>query len=60
MIKVRQLLLKNIGPFDEQIFDFSVEENHPDIHIFTGSNGTGKTTILHAIASEFDYLRKHS
>jgi predicted ATP-binding protein involved in virulence len=56
MIKVRQLFLKNIGPFAEETFDFSVEEEKPDIHIFTGPNGCGKTTILHAIASEFDYF----
>ncbi len=56
MIKVKQLYLKNIGPFVEQKFDFSVKVGNPDIHIFTGSNGSGKTTILHAIASEFDYF----
>lgn len=56
MINIRQLILKNIGPFAEQKFDFSVTKGQPDIHIFTGANGSGKTTILHAIASQFDYF----
>ena len=58
MIRVSQLKIKNIGPFKEQVFDLSVEKGYPDIHIFTGTNGSGKTTILHAIASEFDYFEK--
>jgi predicted ATP-binding protein involved in virulence len=54
MIKIRQLVIKNIGPYQEQSFDFEIKEGHPDIHIFTGANGTGKTTLLHALASAFD------
>jgi predicted ATP-binding protein involved in virulence len=56
MIKISQLIIKNIGPYDEQSFDFSIQKGHPDIHIFTGANGTGKTTLLHALASTFDYF----
>jgi predicted ATP-binding protein involved in virulence len=56
MIRVKQLHLENVGPFSAQDFDFSVEKGHPDIHIFTGINGTGKTTILHAIAAMFDHF----
>ncbi|HEX2900259.1 MAG TPA: AAA family ATPase, partial [Bacteroidia bacterium] len=56
MIRVKQLHLENVGPFKAQDFDFSVEKGHPDIHIFTGINGTGKTTILHAIAAMFDHF----
>jgi predicted ATP-binding protein involved in virulence len=59
MLKVRQLFLKNIGPFSGETFDFSVQADNPDIHIFTGPNGCGKTTILHAIASEFDYFENN-
>jgi predicted ATP-binding protein involved in virulence len=58
MIKLSQLVLKNIGPYQEQTFDFSIQTGHPDIHILTGANGTGKTTILHALASAFDYFEK--
>jgi len=55
MIKVSQLYIQNVGPFEGETFDFSVEEGHPDIHIFTGQNGSGKTTILHGLASNFNY-----
>jgi len=54
MIRLGNLHIKNVGPFEEQEFDFDVEKNHPDIHIFTGANGTGKTTVLHALANVFD------
>lgn len=58
MIKISQLALKNIGPYKDQLFDFSIQKGHPDIHILTGANGTGKTTILHALASAFDFFEK--
>lgn len=55
MIRLGKLEIKNVGPFEDQKFDFDFdkENNHPDIHIFTGANGTGKTTILHALANVF-------
>ncbi|MEO0041458.1 MAG: hypothetical protein RL329_906 [Bacteroidota bacterium] len=56
MLKISQLVIKNIGPYQEQKFDFSTQTGHPNIHIFTGANGTGKTTLLHALASAFDYF----
>jgi len=56
MLRVSQLFIKNIGPFSKEIFDFSIQKGHPDIHIFTGQNGSGKTSLLHAIASSFDLL----
>lgn len=59
MIKISQLVVKNIGPYKEQKFDFSIKTGHPDIHIFTGANGTGKTTLLHALASAFDYFENN-
>ena len=56
MLKVQRLRINMVGPFSEENFDFSVEDGKPDIHIFIGPNGTGKTTILHSIASAFDYF----
>lgn len=50
MIRLQKLHIQNIGPFSSQEFDFGVAPGDPDIHIFTGINGTGKTTILHGIA----------
>ncbi len=58
MIKISQLVVKNIGPYQEQTFDFEIKKGHPNIHILTGANGTGKTTLLHALASAFDYFEK--
>jgi len=59
MLRVSQLYLSNIGPFEKEQFDFLVEENHPDVHIFTGPNGSGKTSMLHAIASSFDFFENN-
>ncbi len=56
MIRVSQLYIQNVGPFKGQKFDFSVEDGHPDIHIFVGPNGSGKTTILHGLAGNFNAL----
>jgi len=56
MLKIKKLLLNNIGPYKNQNFDFSVKKGDPNIHIFLGANGTGKTTILHSLASVFDYF----
>ncbi len=58
MIKISQLYIQNVGPFEGETFDFSVEEGHPDIHIFTGINGCGKTTILHSLAASFDHFEE--
>jgi len=56
MIRLGNLHIKNVGPFEEQEFDFHFDKDkdHPDIHIFTGANGTGKTTILHSMADIFN------
>ncbi len=56
MLRIRKLTLKNIGPFTNEELDFSIKPGHPDIHIIVGPNGTGKTTILHSLASTFDYF----
>ncbi len=58
MINIKQLVIEKVGPFEKEKFDFSIQNGEPNIHIFTGSNGTGKTTLLHAIASAFDYYEE--
>ncbi|HEY0458882.1 MAG TPA: AAA family ATPase [Pyrinomonadaceae bacterium] len=54
-MKIRKLQLKNIGVFDDETIEFQPcpAEDKAEIHIFTGENGTGKTTILMALASLF-------
>lgn len=55
-MKIRKLHLKNIGVFDEQeiVFQPCKAKDKAEIHIFTGQNGSGKSTILMALASGFD------
>ncbi len=53
-MRIRKLYLKDIGPFDEVEFEFKPQEKgKAEIHILTGPNGSGKTTVLHALASIF-------
>jgi predicted ATP-binding protein involved in virulence len=62
-MKIRSLHLKGIGVFKEETISFPEKKDKElaEIHILTGQNGTGKTTILQALASsvssiaEFDY-----
>jgi predicted ATP-binding protein involved in virulence len=61
-MKISKLEIKNIGVFDDVTFGFS--EEHPkdcaEIHIFTGENGTGKSTVLYALSGLFSAGSKHS
>jgi predicted ATP-binding protein involved in virulence len=56
-MKIRKLHLKNIGVFDDEEIEFKEcpAKDKAEIHILTGENGSGKTTILQALASSFDY-----
>jgi predicted ATP-binding protein involved in virulence len=55
-MKIRKLQLKNIGVFDDETIEFQPcpTKDKAEIHIFTGQNGTGKTTILMVLASIFE------
>lgn len=50
-MRIKNLELKNIGPFKEANLDFIGENTieKPPVTIITGENGTGKTIILDAI-----------
>ncbi len=52
-MKIRSLTLKNIGVFENETISFpeKLDKDMAEIHILTGQNGTGKTTILQALAS---------
>ena len=56
-MKIRKLHLKNVGVFDDETIEFQPcpTKDKAEIHILTGQNGSGKTTILMALASVFDY-----
>lgn len=58
-MKIRKLELKNIGVFDEETIEFQPcpVKDKAEIHILTGQNGSGKSTILQALASSFDDSR---
>ena len=55
-MKIRKLQLKNIGVFDDETIEFQPcpAKDKAEIHIFTGQNGSGKSTILMALANIFD------
>ncbi len=56
-MKIRKLQLKNIGVFDDEAIEFQPcpAKDKAEIHIFTGQNGSGKTTILLALAEYIKY-----
>lgn len=58
-MKIRKLHLKNIGVFDDEeiVFQPCGSKDKAEIHIFTGQNGSGKSTILMALASAFDVFK---
>lgn len=60
-MKIRKLQLKNIGVFDDETIEFKEcpAKDKAEIHILTGENGSGKTTILQALVSIFNnYLSR--
>ncbi len=52
-MRIRNLNLKNIGPFEDAEIEFKPSDSTQEIHIFTGPNGSGKTTLLQALAIFF-------
>jgi energy-coupling factor transporter ATP-binding protein EcfA2 len=50
---IEKILLRDVGPFDDVTIDLP-KGNDPqlaDVYLLTGPNGTGKSTILYALAS---------
>lgn len=57
-MKIKNLKLKNIGPFREAELDFPQERDANDkipVTIITGENGTGKSVIIDAIRMLFNF-----
>ncbi len=54
-MRIEGLQLKNIGVFKDVEMEFpKCPEGQAEIHIFTGVNGSGKSTILKALACGFE------
>jgi len=58
--RIETIVLNNVGPFYNVRFNFppiqpsAQNESKAEVHIFTGPNGCGKSTVLYAIAQIFD------
>ena len=55
LLRIRHLTVQNIGPFGNLDLAFppkpSGMEGKAEVHILTGENGSGKTTVLEALAA---------
>ena len=51
-MRITSVQLFNVGVFDDTTIDFPAEkqDNSAEIHLLTGANGSGKSTILYALA----------
>jgi predicted ATP-binding protein involved in virulence len=50
---IERLRLKDVGPFDDVTIEFpkGTDPQLADVYLLTGPNGTGKSTLLYALAS---------
>lgn len=57
-MRIEGIELKNIGVFKNEKIEFKPcpKKGKAEIHIFTGTNGSGKSTILKALAAGFESL----
>jgi len=55
-MRIKKLHLENIGVFDSLNLEFQRNKHRDkaEIHLFTGENGTGKSTLLYALASAYN------
>lgn len=55
-MRITSLALQNVGVFDTTLIEFpdGKPENSAEIHLFTGANGSGKSTILYALAGSLN------
>ena len=50
---IERILLRDVGPFDDVTIELpkGTDPRLADVYLLTGPNGTGKSTILYALAS---------
>jgi predicted ATP-binding protein involved in virulence len=57
-MKIKKIMLQKVGIFDQETIELrrsvASKDKKAAIHVFVGQNGSGKTTILHALASAYD------
>lgn len=55
-LRITELLIENVGPFEYQQFVFpeKINKSKAEIHLITGENGTGKSTLLLMLSSLFE------
>lgn len=60
-MRITKLEMQNVGPFEDVSIDFqpNTNQDEAEIHIFTGVNGSGKSTILYALADLFGKTPVH-
>ncbi len=56
-MEIKRVILKNIGPFETLDIPLAPTEKNPiNVTVFIGSNGTGKTSVLQAIARSLSWF----
>ncbi|WP_293129469.1 AAA family ATPase [Microcoleus sp. bin38.metabat.b11b12b14.051] len=56
-MEIKRVTLNNIGPFGtEEIPIAPTEQNRSNVTVFVGNNGTGKTSILEALATSLSWF----
>src|SRR4051794_14053055 len=50
-MRLARLELKDIGPFEDVVFEIPEPKGPGELVLFEGPNGSGKTTIMQAIAT---------
>jgi predicted ATP-binding protein involved in virulence len=59
---IERILLRDVGPFDDVTIEFpkGTDPKLADVYLLTGPNGTGKSTVLYALASVIGAGRRSS
>ena len=56
-MEIKQVILRNIGPFETLEIPLAPTENNPsNITVFVGNNGAGKTSVLQALATSLSWF----